>query len=76
VDAAIHGRAGFPENRENNREFLEISHHSGLLGRLWKPVAKRIQRVAADSLFLRKQGIFLSEQGIFSPEQRIVGLLR
>jgi hypothetical protein len=44
-----------------------------LTGNLWKfrlisasrePVAKRIQRLAGNSLFLRNQGIFLPEQGI------------
>jgi hypothetical protein len=33
----------FPEYREINREFFEISHDVGLLGRFWEPVAKRIQ---------------------------------
>jgi hypothetical protein len=48
---------------------LEISPDSGLFGRLWEPVAKRIQQLAANSLFLRKQGIFLPEQGMFPLEQ-------
>jgi len=59
----------FPEIREINREFLEISHDSGLLTWFWEPVAKRIQWVAADSLFLRKQGIFCPNRENFSPEQ-------
>jgi hypothetical protein len=49
----------FPESRELSREFLEISHDSGLLARLWEPVVKRIQSLAAVSLLLQKQGIFL-----------------
>jgi len=60
---------GFPESREINRELLEISHDSGLAGRFWEPVAKRIQQLAANSLLLRKQRIFLSEQRIRLIEQ-------
>ena len=33
----------FPENREMNREFLEISHDSGLFGRFWEPFDNGIQ---------------------------------
>jgi len=53
----------FPEIREINREFLEISHDSGLLTWFWEPVAKRIQWVAGDSLLLRKQGMFFARTG-------------
>jgi hypothetical protein len=61
----------FPDNRENNREFLEISHDSGLLARFWEPTAKPIQQLAANSLFLRKQRMFLPEQGVRPTEQGI-----
>ena len=54
---------------------MEISHDSGLFARFSEPVAKRIQQLAADSLFLLKQGILLSEQGFLSPEQGIPTLL-
>ena len=42
----------FPGNREIIREFLEISHDSGLLAQFWEPFAKWIQLLAANSLFL------------------------
>jgi hypothetical protein len=54
---------------------LEISHDSGLFARFSEPVAKRIQQLAADTLFLLKQRILLSEQGFLSPEQGIPTLL-
>jgi hypothetical protein len=65
------GPRKFPENREFNREFLEISLDSCLLARFLKPVAKRIRQLAANSLFLRKQGNFSPEQGIRPTEQGI-----
>src|SRR5215467_8167596 len=45
-----------PENREINRECLEISHDSDLCGRFQEPVTKRVQWLAANSPFPRKQG--------------------
>jgi len=40
------------------------------MGRFWELVTKRIQQLAANSLFLWKQGIFLSEQGMRPAGQR------
>jgi hypothetical protein len=51
---------------------LEISLDSGLFGRLLEPVTKRIQWFAANSLFLRKQGIILPEQGIFRQNRETI----
>jgi hypothetical protein len=50
---------------------LEISHDSSLFGRFWEPVAELVQWLAANSLFLRKQGIFLPEQGIFRQNREL-----
>jgi hypothetical protein len=64
-------RGEFPENRETNREILKISTDFGLWGWLLEPVARRIQQLAANSLFLRKQRIFLPEQGMIHQNREL-----
>jgi hypothetical protein len=61
----------FPENRENNRESLQISLDSGFSERLLEPIAEPVQKLVANSLVLWKQGIFLPEQGMIHLEQGI-----
>jgi hypothetical protein len=53
LDAAS---CAFPENREINREFLQTPRDSGPFGWFSELLAKRIQWLAADSLFLVKTG--------------------
>ncbi len=46
-----------------------MSHDSGRFGPFLEPVAKQIQQLAVDSLFLRKQGILVARTGIFRRTQ-------
>jgi len=51
----------FPENRENNREFLEILPDFGHLAQFREPVVRQIQQLAVKFPVLRKTARLLPE---------------
>src|SRR5262249_1220733 len=53
----------FPENRENNREFLTCPVLSALSVRTWHPFRVQFRYVAVDSLFSTEQGNCFAETG-------------
>jgi hypothetical protein len=59
----------FPENREFNREFSEISPIPGRFGHFEVNLRSNFSALQANSLSMGEQGIFSTEQRIHAPNR-------